>query len=463
MKTTKYYFIRTLNLAFLSMSILFITACNGAGGNGIAQPSAQAAMKQTPTAQAVGNIKQALSANATATEGTGVSIASDGSIYAIGYTNGVFPKSEQAQDNYYINKYSSSGSLLWSRQNGGKYGLMFGNGINTDKNGNSYIVGYSALGNSTSYGYFVTKYSNNGDQLWMRLAGVVNNDTEGNGISTDADGNVYICGYTTVGISGQHQNGRNDYFIVKYSTDGQLLWARQVGATNGSTGCSAITVDSEGDSYIVGSTNVGISGQTQNGTYDYFIAKYSENGSILWTKQVGAESGEADARGISADGKGNIYITGFTNIEESGQIEKSGNSYFIAKYTTDGTTIWSKQVGVEGEFVYGYSVSNDLNGNVYITGTTSTGLSGQTQNGFYDYFIAKYSESGSLIWSRQDGGYHGTANGYGVGIDQQGNAYVDGTTSVALSGQQQKGYFDYFVVKYSPTASPQWASQGGSI
>ena len=50
-------------------------------------------------------------------------------------------------------------------------------------------------------------------------------------------------------------------------------WTKQVGASGGNTYGYGISVDISGNSYVTGYTNVGISGQAQQGTTDYFIAK----------------------------------------------------------------------------------------------------------------------------------------------------------------------------------------------
>ena len=96
---------------------------------------------------------------------------------------------------------------------------------------------------------------------------------EGFGISTDIVGNSFITGYTTVPLNNS-QAGIQDYYLGEYSTGGVLQWLHQVGASGGYTEGFGISTNSSEHSYIVGSTTVGISGQSQVGNTDVFVAKY---------------------------------------------------------------------------------------------------------------------------------------------------------------------------------------------
>jgi hypothetical protein len=46
-----------------------------------------------------------------------------------------------------------------------------------------------------------------------------------------------------------------------------------------------------------------------SGSDDVFIAKYNPSGTAQWATRI-AGSGSENARGISVDGSGNLYVTG---------------------------------------------------------------------------------------------------------------------------------------------------------
>jgi outer membrane protein assembly factor BamB len=287
----------------------------------------------------------------------------------------------------------------------------------------------------------------NGNLIWSKQVGTSGGYTYGRGITIDYSGNVYVTGYTNIGISGQKQNGSYDYFIAKYDMNGNLIWSKQVGALGGYTYGQGITADNTGNIYVTGSTNVGISGQIQTGLGDYFIAKYDTLGNLIWTKQVGASGGGAGGKGITTDNNGNIYVTGSTNVGLSGQVQNGFNDYFIARYDINGNFIWSRQVGAYFGNTFGTGISTDSSGNIYITGWTTVGISGQKQNGRNDYFVAKYDQYG-LAWTTQVGTAGGNTYGYGINTDISGNIYVAGSTDIGISGQIQNGSQNYFIAKY---------------
>src|SRR5690606_21720927 len=70
---------------------------------------------------------------------------------------------------------------------------------------------------------------------------------------------------------------------------------------------------------------------------------------------------------------------------------------------------------------YGVDLKVDSYGNIYLCAAKHNGNN-------YDYFIAKYNQSGSLIWQQS---YNGTGNNddvpSAIEIDANGDAYVTGT------------------------------------
>jgi len=368
---------------------------------------------------------------------------------------------------YTVTVTISAPTLQWSNLVGSGNTVRAG-GVGVDSSGNSYVAGITSVGISgvplvgSGRNYFIAKYNSSGALQWTKLVGSGSGTTFANSIAVDGSGNSYITGATTVGISGQTQNGNDDYFIAKYDTTGNLLWSKQVGAAGGDTEGQGIAIDSSGNSYANGYTTVAISGQTKKGGTDYFITKYDTSGTLLWTVEVGASGGFTEGEGISVDSSGNSYPTGFTNVGISGQSQNGFHDYYIAKYNTSGVLQWAKQVGTSGGTTNGFGTSIDVAGNSYVCGYTSVGISGQTQNGNNDYFIAKYDISGNLQWGRQVGASGGTTQGTGISTDNSGNTYITGNTSKGISGQTQHGSTDYFIAQYNSAGDLLWTTQNGS-
>lgn len=199
---------------------------------------------------------------------------------------------------------------------------IYSGGCVAELNANSSQYKYTFANGAFSYSYCLTNPATSGDKIadW----------SSGSAVSCSAGSN---CGYS------------QPYTFALFPS---VYWAKQVGAATGTTQSNSVAIDMLGNSYITGYTTLGISEQTQTGFGDYFIAKYTESGTLLWTKQVRAADGSTQGNSIATDTTGNLYITGFTTRGISGQTQTGSQDYFIAKYTESSTLLlWTKQVGLQ--------------------------------------------------------------------------------------------------------------------
>ncbi|WP_234110530.1 SBBP repeat-containing protein [Chryseobacterium sp. R2A-55] len=158
---------------------------------------------------------------------------------------------------------------------------------------------------------------------------------------------------------------------------------------------------------------------------------------IYWSTYFG---GSSDDFGTSCtvDSQNNVYLSGYTfsttGIASGGyQNNLAGNcDAFLAKFSSSGTLIWSTYYGGNNEDK-GKSCAVDANGNVYLAGetysTTNIATSGAFQtsnNGLDDAFLAKFDSNGNLLWGTYFGGEY-YDEGYSVAVDKNsGNVYLAG-------------------------------------
>ena len=143
-----------------------------------------------------------------------------------------------------------------------------------------------------------------------------------------------------------------------------------------------------------GTTGGGLDGNTDGYSNDIFLVKYNSSGTKQWTKQLGVESLGDEGRGVSTDSSGNIYVTGQTWGNLDGNTNSGFSDIFLVKYNSSGTKQWTKQLGTtEGD--YGFGVTTDSSGNIYVTGFTYGDLDGNTSSGNSDIIIVKYDSSGT--------------------------------------------------------------------
>ena len=87
----------------------------------------------------------------------------------------------------------------------------------------------------------------------------------------------------------------SDVFVAKYDPTGGLVWAKTAGGPLLDQGYD-IATDASGNSYVVGAIQTNglyptvtfdAITLTGHGDYDWFIAKYDTNGSVVWAKNAG--------------------------------------------------------------------------------------------------------------------------------------------------------------------------------
>ena len=479
-----------------------------------------------------GTVQWAKSIGGTGSDaGNGIATDSSGNVYVTGYYNGTAnfgpdtSLTSAGQNDAFVAKYDTSGTLRWAKSIGGGYG-DFGYGIATDSVGNVYVtgsyqgaitIGSTTLTFTVSSGAFIARYDTNGAVQWATSIGGGSNS--GIGIATDSAGNVYVTGnYEDVVDFGSGTSltsaGNTDAFVAKYSppvklnintsvdiqgdvyvssnleVDGSTIsttivsdevpnvsWARSIGGTFYDYG-SAVATDSAGNVYVIGDyesiITIGSITLTSAGGEDVFVAKYDTNGAVQWATSIGGTDTSLGF-GIATDSAGNVYVTGeyegTVYFEPSTSLTSSGSNYdgFVAKYNTSGTFEWAKSIVGTGSDA-GFGIATDSAGNVYVTGKyegianfgSSTSLTGA---GIYDAFIAKYTTSGAVQWARSIGGP--TADyGYAIAADSAGNVYVTGGYSDTVDFEpgtslSSVASMDGFVAKYNTSGAVQWARSIG--
>jgi hypothetical protein len=213
----------------------------------------------------------------------------------------------------------------------------------------------------------------------------------------------------------------------------------------------------------------------------------------------GSNSGD-QAFGISVDSAGSAYVAGATSsldfpvtagaFQTTNKVAKAGHgsTAFVSKFNADGSAlVYSTFLGGSGNdsvqrYNLGevaYSIALDSSGNAYVTGSTEsedfpvTPGAFQTVNksapsGQTSAFVTKLNAAGdSLVYSTFLGGtpqpeeYIPAQSGFSIVVDQQGDAYVGGTTSAAdfpttanafqtTFGASSTGGMNGFVTKLNP-------------
>jgi hypothetical protein len=201
----------------------------------------------------------------------GAGLGLDGSIATVFGTHSVAPHAGGGfgYQTLWV-KYDPSGNVLYA--DGTSAGNTWILNIATDRSGNFFVygtftsdtmkIGPFVLKNATPGGtgtqYFLAKVNPTGTVLWAVNdgSGIANyvyaggvSILGGGGVTTDAAGNIYICGsYTgktmkigsTTLTNTDPAGSTNDIFVAKYNPSGIPLWATSVGGTDYDYGVSVV-------------------------------------------------------------------------------------------------------------------------------------------------------------------------------------------------------------------------------
>ncbi|MCG8643355.1 MAG: SBBP repeat-containing protein [Desulfobacterales bacterium] len=341
----------------------------------------------------------------------------DGNIIAVGYESST---SSGGQTEALIAKFSADGSLIWQKRLGGSNYSDFFEGVAADGAGNAYAVGYESSGISNEA--LIAKFTSNGALSWQkRLGGNLTDHFYD--VATDASGHVYAVGYE------QSTTGGNlEALIVKFTSDGIVSWQKKLAGGINET-FNAVAVDGIGNICAVGYSD------SLGGTFDEaLIAKFMPDGSLVWQKSLGRSTGGEVFKGIAIDTSTNIYAVGSENSFSHGSTIQA----LIAKFSTDGSLIWQKNISSSGSQGFFNSVAVDDNGDAYAVGQyTESGTNG---------LIAKFTSDGALSWQKGLGGINSECF-YAITTSPDGNVYAAGAE------ESSYGWSEAILVSMNPEAA----------
>jgi hypothetical protein len=370
-----------------------------------ADPSgtAEAALSVDGGAASGDGWQRSIGSNDASVSSGGVAAAGDGGAFVTGTTDGAVGGPNQGLSDAYVAKYSAQGELLWAEQLGSA-GDDTSSGVSAASDGSVFIAGAtSGALDGVALGFgdaFVARYSSSGVLEWTRQLGTTQPDAAFS-VSAAASGDVLVAGSTRGTLEGRRTGSDADALVASYSTTGELLWARQLGSAPGYDDvASGVSVDGDGNVLIAGHT-FGDLADASGGSADAFVAKYSAAGELLWSEQLGAAGYDA-ADAVSVDESGNVYVAGQlggTRVGGPGVIIPG--EPFVAKLSPDGELLWEQRLA-DAAVGAVTSVSTDVDGQVFAAGYTTGAVQGDNQ-GLYDTFVVGLSSAGERLGALQLG------------------------------------------------------------
>ena len=307
-------------------------------------------------------------------------------------------------------------------------------------------------------------------------------------------------------------------FVLCHNQSGELTWANVIEATS-AIQIKGITIDDVENVYITGSysgtsatfhsqnseDNI-LLGASQN--HDTFIAKYDNNGNLLWAGVVAQSSALDRGFGIQTDTFGNIYIGGFWKGGDlnftSSSISIPYNSTtnwgngFIAKFSSDFIPLWVSTI-VGGTNEGGVA---RVNGGIALSNNNGIYASGPFQKTVYfdktyfadgtelvlpettytagttiaqDVIAFKLNSDGSFGWARHISNTDkaGNSGNYINSNRDNGDVYFIGNFVGTITIQNESsadpvllssnGGEDNYIIKYNNDGIIDWAYSFGGL
>ncbi len=301
-----------------------------------------------------------------------------------------------AGDEAFLVKTDADGNILWKKTYGGEYYGEVGYDVLQSRDGGFFIVGSTSsygvcpwcakeLGQQAPEDVYLIKTDANGNEIWKKVFGGMNNDVAFSGQET-SDG-----GFIVAGVSGSFSgNGVEDVYLLKIDKDGNKIWEKTFGKKGRTEKGSSVRQTSDGGYIIVGQTVLG--GAQWVTESDVYLIKTDANGNEVWEKEFGGDFTDIGYF-VEQASDGGYIISGFT-----GSFEDLSATYLI-KTDANGNKVWEKTF----EGTSGLSVRNTVQqtsdgGYIIAAGNMDTQniQSGPLVGSGHDAYLIKTDEFGNV-------------------------------------------------------------------
>ena len=365
----------------------------------------------------------------------------------------------------FVTKMSLAGNALTYSTYIGGVGTEVANDIAVSGAGTVYITG-----STTSINYpvvtptiaaqlggtdaFLTKLTAAGNAIEFSTYWGSTGFEEGTAVAVDPADNAYIAGNTSAADFPTQTPfqaalaGATDGFMTKFSVAGNsIVYSTYLGGASDDrifdmavADDAAVFVAGSSTSANFPTTSASVQPALAGGR-DGFLTHFSLAGNALLYSTFIGGSGTDEVFGMIIDAPMNAYLTGrttSTNFPTLTPLQQSNgggaNDAFVTKINPPGVAIvYSTYLGGAGDD-QGQGIDVDGFGNGFVTGsTTSQNFPTRAPlqaalGGMSDAFVSKLNLTGSaLIYSTYLGGV-AKDEGFGIGVDLLGSAYVAGFT-----------------------------------
>lgn len=252
------------------------------------------------------------------------------------------------------------------------------------------------VGVSAGFGgneFWVLKLDLDGNLIWEKTYGGKRHDAA-KSIVANGNGQYLIAGNTWSDdgdISSSY--GHSDAWVIKIDNVGILLWEKNFGGATPDR-LNSLAKTNDGNYIFAGvKSEMDLVSNGYYGRYDeqYWILKFSESGQVLWEKTYGGNKYD-EAFSVEPTLDGGYIIGGSIQSNLDSFSSNAGNlDAWIIKTDEIGTTEWSELYGGAGNENL-KSIAETTDGGFIMLGTTNSYFIDTflVNHGFFDWWVVKF-------------------------------------------------------------------------
>ena len=319
---------------------------------------------------------------------------------------------------FWLVKTDANGNEQWNKTFGGTR-CDFVESVQQTTDGGYILAGYTASYGAGKNDAWLVKTDSNGNMQWDRTFG-----------GTDYDGTWAVQqttdgGYILAGFKDAYGASLADAWLIKTDANGNKQWDRTFGGTNPDVAMAV--QQTTGGGYI-------FAGYTESygaGDRDFWLVKTDANGNKQWDRTFGGADWD-EANSVQQTTSGDYILAGYTASYGAGKTDA-----WLVKTDSNGYEIWKKTFGGVSDDK-AHSVQQTTDGGYIFAGSTSSYGAGWWDD---DVWLVKTDANGNEEWNKTFGGTRGEGANSVQQTTDGGYILAGDTTSYGA------GNYDFWLVK----------------